>query len=42
VSEKNRGQALKCIRETTSPLVTAGLLTPAQANAAERCVIRGK
>jgi hypothetical protein len=42
VSEKNRGQALKCIRETTSPLVKAGLLTPAQANAAERCVIRGK
>ena len=42
VSEKNRGQALKCIREMTSPLVTAGLLTSAQANAAERCVIRGK
>lgn len=42
VSEKNRGQTLKCTREVSAGLVAKGLMTPDEAYAVERCVIRGK
>ena len=42
VSEKNRGQTLKCTREVSTGLVAMGLMTPDEAYAVERCVIRGK